>query len=187
MATWNSRGLRGSTLEELINMTNDIYRDRNLALVQKIPTPITPVEFDKNTRHITKAYFEKDSTVDYIGVVQGIPVCFDAKECNADKFPLQNIHEHQVNFMEKFESQGGISFLLIYFTARNECYYLPFRQLQYFLKRVEEGHAKHFKVDELDVKYRIGKEGPVLLHYLEGISTDLAERKVQTSSDSYLG
>lgn len=177
MATWNSRGLRGSTLEELINMTNDIYKDRNLALVQKIPTPITPVEFDKTTRRITKAYFEKDSTVDYIGVVQGIPVCFDAKECSVDKFPLQNIHEHQVCFMQKFEDQGGISFLLIYFTARNECYYLPFRDLQFFLGRVGGGHAKNFSVDELDKKYLIGKEGPVLLHYLEGISTDLAARK----------
>ena len=25
MATWNSRGLRGSALEELINFTNDTY------------------------------------------------------------------------------------------------------------------------------------------------------------------
>ena len=36
---------------------------------------------DKENRHITLAYFEQRSTVDYIGVVQGIPVCFDAKEC----------------------------------------------------------------------------------------------------------
>ena len=27
MATWNSRGLRGSTLEELINRTNEQYRE----------------------------------------------------------------------------------------------------------------------------------------------------------------
>ena len=41
----------------------------------------------KETRHITLAYFEQKSTVDYIGAVQGIPVCFDAKECNTDTFP----------------------------------------------------------------------------------------------------
>ena len=103
MATWNSRGLRGSTLEELINSTNDFYRKKKLALVQKIPTPITPVEIDPETRRITKAYFEKDSTVDYIGVVQEIPVCFDAKECKTDTFPLMNIHEHQFEFMKEFE------------------------------------------------------------------------------------
>ena len=71
MATWNSRGLRGSTLEELVNRTNEQYREKGLALIQKIPTPITPVKMDKNTRHITLAYFEQKSTVDYIGAVQG--------------------------------------------------------------------------------------------------------------------
>ena len=86
MATWNSRGLRGSTLEELVNRTNEMYREKGLALIQKIPTPITPVHMDKEHRHITLAYFEQRSTVDYIGAVQGIPVCFDAKECSADFF-----------------------------------------------------------------------------------------------------
>ena len=80
MATWNSRGLRGSLLEEVINRTNEQYREKKLALIQKVPTPITPIRIDKESRHITLAYFEKKSTVDYIGVVQGVQVFFDAKE-----------------------------------------------------------------------------------------------------------
>ena len=68
-----SRGLRGSLLEEMINMSNEVYRKNGLALIQKVPTPITPINIDKETRHITLAYFEQKSTVDYIGVVQGIP------------------------------------------------------------------------------------------------------------------
>lgn len=100
------KGLRGSTLEELINRTNEYYLSKNLALIQKIPTPITPVRIDKEHRHITLAYFDQRSTVDYIGAVQGIPVCFDAKECTVDTFPMQNIHEHQVTFMGDFEKQG---------------------------------------------------------------------------------
>ena len=47
MGTWNTRGLRGSTLEDLINRTNDSYREKKLALIQKIPTPITPIQIDK--------------------------------------------------------------------------------------------------------------------------------------------
>ena len=126
MATWNSRGLRGSTLEDLINYTIEIYRERKLAVLQKVPTPITPIEIDKSTRHITLAYFDQKSTVDYIGVVQGIPVCFDAKECNTESFPLANIHEHQMVFMEEWEKQQGIAFYLIYFTKRQAYYYLRF-------------------------------------------------------------
>lgn len=107
MGTWNSRGLRGSTLEDMINHSNEVYRERKLALIQKVPTPITPIAIDKETRHITLAYFDQKSTVDYIGAVQGIPVCFDAKECAAATFPLQNVHAHQVRFMKEFEEQGG--------------------------------------------------------------------------------
>ncbi len=90
MATWNSRGLRGSTLEDLVNRTNEQYREKGLALIQKIPTPITPVRMDKENRHITLWHtLSRRSTVDYIGAVQGIPVCFDAKECSVDTFPWQ--------------------------------------------------------------------------------------------------
>ena len=96
MPSWNSRGLRGSSLEELINMTNERYRCQKLALIQKVPTPITPIKIDQSTRHITLAYFDKKSTVDNIGSVQGIPVCLDAMECSSLTFPLQNVHEHQV-------------------------------------------------------------------------------------------
>ena len=117
MGTWKTRGLRGSTLEDLINHTNESYREKKLALIQKIPTPITPIEIDKSSRHITLAYFDQKSTVDYIGAVQGIPVCFDAKECAVKTFPLQNIHPHQIKFMEEFEQQGGISFIIVHYTA----------------------------------------------------------------------
>lgn len=47
MATWNSRGLRGSTLEEFINLTNEKYAEHGLALIQKVPTPIP---LSKSTR-----------------------------------------------------------------------------------------------------------------------------------------
>ena len=53
MGTWNSRGLRGSTLEDMINLSIEKYRENGLALIQKIPTPIKPIEIDKTTRHIT--------------------------------------------------------------------------------------------------------------------------------------
>ncbi|MEE1227364.1 MAG: Holliday junction resolvase RecU [Lachnospiraceae bacterium] len=176
MATWNSRGLRGSLLEEMVNYTNEKYRQKGLALIQKVPTPITPVRFDKDSRHITLAYFEKKSTVDYIGAVQGIPVCFDAKESATDTFPMQNIHEHQLNFMRDFEAQQGVSFLLIYFTHKNECYYMRYRELKKYVDRIEEGHAKHFKYEELSPQYFVKNSGGVMIHYLPQIQLDLSER-----------
>lgn len=173
MATWNSRGLRGSTLEDLINRTNERYRERGLALIQKVPTPITPIKIDKASRHITLAYFEQKSTVDYIGAIQGIPVCFDAKECATDTFPLQNIHEHQIRFMEEFEKQGGIAFLIIYFSTKNLFYYLTYTNMKLFTERALNGGRKSFKFDELDPDFFIDSENELFIKYLETLQKDL--------------
>lgn len=177
MATWSSRGLRGSTLEDLINRTNEKYLENGLALIQKIPTPITPINIDKESRHITLAYFEQKSTVDYIGVVQGIPVCFDAKECAVDRFALQNIHEHQVNFMKQFEQQQGVAFFLIYFSHRDEFYYLPFEIFYLFWERAMNGGRKSFLYEELNPEYILPKKHRVFVPYLDMLSRDLEERQ----------
>lgn len=177
MPTWNSRGLRGSTLEDLINRTNDKYRDNHLALIQKIPTPITPINIDKANKQITLAYFDQKSTVDYIGAVQGIPVCFDAKECAKDTFALANIHEHQVEFMEEFERQGGIAFFLLYFSGMDIFYYLKLDRLLEFWKRMQEGGRKSFRYDELDEAYIIPHKHGVMVPYLDLINKDLQERE----------
>lgn len=176
MATWNSRGLRGSTLEELINFTNQTYREKKIALIQKIPTPIKPITIDKTSRHITLAYFEQKSSVDYVGVVQGIAVCFDAKECSSDTFSIQNIHEHQYNFMKEFEEQNGIAFIILFFTGRNEMYYIPFRDIEIFYKRSLDGGRNSIKYDEIDKTYRISTSCGVPVHYLQQLQMDLTFR-----------
>ena len=177
MATWNSRGLRGSALEDLINRTNEKYLENGLALIQKIPTPITPIKIDKENRHITLAYFDQKSTVDYIGAVQGIPVCFDAKECAVDTFSLQNIHEHQVDFMANFEKQGGVAFLILYYSHKDLFYYLNLRQLLIFWNRAKDGGRKSFRFDELETKYIMQKKHGVFVPYLDMLNIDLEERE----------
>lgn len=176
MGTWNTRGLRGSTLEDLINHSNDRYREKKLALIQKIPTPITPISIDKENRHITLAYFDQKSTVDYIGTVQGIPICFDAKECAVTTFPLQNVHEHQVAFMKEFEEQGGVSFIILSFTSLDGIYYIPFSDLYRFWQRMVEGGRKSFTYDEIDKGFRINSCRDIFVHYLEQIQKDLERR-----------
>lgn len=176
MGTWNTRGLRGSALEDIINRSNDSYREKKLALIQKVPTPITPISIDKESRHITLAYFDQKSTVDYIGAVQGIPVCFDAKECAVETFPLHNIHPHQIAFMQEFEEQGGISFIILSYTVKNEIYYLPFDEILRFWTRMEEGGRKSFTYEEVDKSWQIRSCRDIFVHYLEMIQKDLDRR-----------
>ena len=172
----SNHGLRGSTLEALINITIERYREDGLALIQKIPTPITPGEIEPSTRHITLAYFDQKSTVDYIGAVQGIPVCFDAKESKLDTIPLANIHEHQMTFMEDFERQEGIAFFVLLLTHRDELYYIPYRTMKKFWDRAASGGRKSFTYEELDKRWRIfpGEGNPV--PFLRLLQQDMDER-----------
>ncbi|MCR4937590.1 MAG: Holliday junction resolvase RecU [Lachnospiraceae bacterium] len=183
MATWSGRGLRGSVLEDMINRTNEKYREGGLALVQKIPTPITPITIDKKSSQITLAYFDQKSTVDYIGAVQGIPVCFDAKESASETFSLQNIHEHQVRFMIDFEKQDGVAFFLIYYTKKDVLYYLRLSDMLPFWKRAKSGGRKSFRYDELDESWVLPKKRDVFVPYLDMINMDLMYREERGGSE----
>ena len=179
MPSFKSRGLRGSFFEELINETNEYYRDNGIALVHKIPTPITPIEIDKESKHITLAYFDQISTVDYVGVAQGVPLCFDCKENAQDTFPLHNVHAHQVQYMKDFEAQGGVAFLLIYFTERNEIYYMNYNELAFFYERMEKGGRKSIAFSELNPKHFHKKGDSIYVNYLEYVNDDLEERDAE--------
>ena len=170
----SGRGLRGSTFEDLINLTNEKYRSNSLAIVQKIPTPITPVAIDKESRTITLAYFEKKGTVDYIGAVQGIPICFDAKETRQKNFPINNIHRHQIEFMEAYAQQKGIAFMLVNFMLYNQYFFLPFKQLKLFWDAAQNGGRKSIAHNDFEIKYLVEHKGGYL-RYLDAINIYLEE------------
>ena len=161
----------------VIRICEFVARHATLIPVQLIRSvPITPITIDKESRHITLAYFDQKSTVDYIGVVQGIPVCFDAKECAGERFALQNIHEHQMEYMQDFERQDGIAFLIVYFKEAGAYYYVPFRDVKRFWDRAAEGGRKSFLRHELDQDYQIRTSNQIFIHYLDALSRDLESR-----------
>ena len=167
MKRYNTQGLRGSSFEEIINHTNEIYIKNNLALIQKISTPIKPISINKNNNTISLAYFEKKSTVDYIGVTQGIPICFDAKETKLKSLPIKNIHEHQIEYMNKFEQQKGIAFLLVHFLFNDTYFYLPFEDLKKFWIESRYGQKS---IAYNKFKHQIFMSGNYMLDYLAAIN-----------------
>jgi recombination protein U len=80
--------------------------------------------------------------------------------------------------MDSFEKQEGIAFFLIYFTGRNEFYYLPYRKLKEFWERAQSGGRKSFRRDELKDDFVITSPGDqgLLIPYLDAIQTDLDRR-----------
>lgn len=154
---------RGMTLEEDINITNEYYLNKNLAIIHKKPTPvqIVNVHYPKRSAAvITEAYFKQASTTDYNGLYRNKYIDFEAKETNnTTSFPYSNIHEHQISHMQQILDHGGIAFFIIKFTKADETYLLdsnlliPFWYKQFKDGRksmtykyiVENGHLIPFK------------------------------------------
>lgn len=177
MGYWHSRGLRGSFLEECINQTNHIYMEKGLAVVQKLPTAIKPVELDNTNGTIKLAYFDEKSTVDYMGNVQGIPICFDAKETNLKSLPINNIHEHQIAFMDAFTKQEGLSFLIVLFKKTDETFLLPFEILkQYWDEAMKATGRKSIPYSAFDQDLRIHSNHNIYVDYLSAINRYLEIR-----------
>ena len=129
-------------LETLLNQTNDYYRLRKIAIIHKKPTPIQVVKVDYPKRSaavIKEAYYRHASTTDYNGVYRGCYIDFEAKETkNKTSFPFINIHEHQLQHMEECIFQGGIVFVIFYFSSLNEYYLLESQYLISFIKENKE-------------------------------------------------
>ena len=138
-----SYGSRGMFLETLLNQTNDYYRLRKIAVIHKKPTPVQVVKVDYPKRSaavIKEAYYRHASTTDYNGVYRGRYIDFEAKETkNKTSFPFINIHEHQLQHMEDCIIQGGIVFIIFYFSSLNEYYLLESQYLISFIKENKEG------------------------------------------------
>lgn len=182
MGYFKTRGLRGSGFEDLINRTNTEYIDDGLAVIQKIPTPIKPVEMDSEKHVITLAYFDEQSTVDYIGNVQGIPVCFDAKETKGSSLALYNIHEHQVEFMKKFASQDGLAFILVYFKDIEKYIAMDIDDLSRYWDEAKNGGRKSIPLEAFDESLTVERYHRYLVHYLPVIQV-LWDKKNKNSEE----
>lgn len=134
-------GGRGMSLEKDIEHSNAFYLKRGIAVIHKKPTPvqIVNVHYPKRSKAvINEAYFRTPSTTDYNGVYNGYYIDFEAKETkNKTSFPLNNIHDHQVNHMRNTYQQQGIVFLMIRFKSLDEVYLLPYSKFEFFWDRYQ--------------------------------------------------
>ena len=78
--------------------------------------------------------------------------------------------------MEAFEKQGGVAFFLIFYTQRDEFYYLRLAKLLEFWNRAKEGGRKSFRYEELEPDFFLEKASGVLVPYLNTLQKDLNVR-----------
>ena len=177
------QGKRGYALENAIEYTNNIYKNKGWALVHKVPTP-WKVMYNKRTGQVYKAYPQEKSTVDFEGMSHGRGLAFDAKSTkNKSSFPLNNIKEHQIEFLKDYRDQGGIAFFIVHFEKHQETYFLYVTQLVDWWENMKYGGRKSIPLNWFKLNCDLIKaEKGVPLHYLAHCNTAFkrAERRVKS-------
>ena len=130
---------RGMDFEKNINLSNEYYKDHNICLITKRPTPINVVKVDYSKgAKITHAYFEEQSTTDYNGVYKSRYIDFEAKNTkNKTSFPLNNITVHQIEHLKRVINHGGIAFFIIQFESLGKVYILDAKYVIHFYENEE--------------------------------------------------
>ncbi|MDO4395096.1 MAG: Holliday junction resolvase RecU [Mycoplasmatota bacterium] len=131
-------GNRGMTLEDDINLTNNYYKEKDIALIYKKPIPIKVLKINETKTRIKDGFYEQKSTLDYSGIYKEKYLEFDAKETNSKtSFSILNIQPHQIEHIKNIIHFKGISFLIIRFNLLNETYLLEGHKLLAFLEENE--------------------------------------------------
>ncbi len=137
---------RGMNLESDLNATNEYYRIHDIAVIYKKPTSITIVKVDYPSRYeavIKEAYFRTPSTTDYNGIYKKKYIDFEAKETKLNSFPLNNIHNHQIEHLKKIIFHGGIGFIIVKFTKVNKIFLLTADK---FINYIENNSKKSIPI-----------------------------------------
>ena len=168
----SSASNRGMDLENDINLSNEYYVEKGVALITKRPTPINivKVDYSKGAR-ITDAYFEKQSTTDYNGVYKSKYLDFEAKNTKSKtSFPLSNIEKHQIEHLKKVLLHGGIAFFIIAFQLHDEVYLLD---AKYVIDFWENGDRKSIPYETIKNKGRLIKQGYTpRLFYIDAVEEE---------------
>lgn len=150
---------RGMNLEADLNATNEYYRNMDIGVIYKKPTPITIVKVDYPSRYeavIKEAYFRTPSTTDYNGVYKGRYIDFEAKETSLNYFPISNIHEHQIKHLKQVIKNDGIGFIIVSFTKFNKVFLLTADKL---IEYIENSKRKSIPLDYFEENGYLIKTG----------------------------
>ena len=150
---------RGMSLEEDIGLSNEYYLINDIAVIYKKPTPVQIVKVDyprRSSAKIVEAYYKKPSTTDYNGIYKGKYIDFEAKETKSDTFPFANIFKHQIDHLKRVIDHGGIAFVIIAFTHRNEVYLID---ASHMIEAYYHSSRKSIKYETIKEKGHLIKQG----------------------------
>lgn len=122
----NKSQIIGAKLEESVKFVCELYRKKGFAVIDKTPEPIKQLGKMDKKGHF-KACRDKKAQPDFKGVHKGVPICFDAKATESERFSLSNILPWQVKYLNDFRKAGGAAFVLL--KIKSEVFILDIKRI----------------------------------------------------------
>lgn len=122
----NKSQIIGKCFEERVKLVCELYRKRGFAVIDKTPEPIRQLGKMDKKGHF-KACRDKKAQPDFKGVHKGVPICFDAKATESERFSLSNILPWQVEYLNDFRKSGGAAFVLL--KIKSEVFILDIKRI----------------------------------------------------------
>ena len=123
---------RGLELERILINTFNQKKYKEIALIEKSPTPIQVLKNEDD--FISKAFFKRVSTLDFVGVFKTKHIEIEAKTTqNPNIFNFNNIQKHQYERIKSLIGLGALVYLIIEFKPINRFFLLNGEQtLQFY-------------------------------------------------------
>jgi penicillin-binding protein-related factor A (putative recombinase) len=114
---------------------------------------------------------ESKAEPDYGGVLapHGRAIFYDAKTTRRDLLDFDNLHAHQVYFLERMARLGAVAGFLVEFSSHHEVYFLPIQILTRWRAEAERKSLPHPFFTETLLPAPPGK-GMLLFDYLAAIA-----------------
>ncbi|HHX79257.1 MAG TPA: Holliday junction resolvase RecU [Acholeplasmataceae bacterium] len=157
----------GMLFEEALNISNEYYRNQDIAHIYKKPTPIQVVKVDypsRNKAKIVEAYYKTPSTTDYNGIYKGKYIDYEAKETNNLSFSFTHIANHQLLHLQNIDKHGGIAFIIIYYRKVEKVIIIDIKIFMELYKLGLENKEKSIKVAkalEIGVEVKLKYSPPI--------------------------
>ncbi|MDR0545412.1 MAG: Holliday junction resolvase RecU [Mycoplasmataceae bacterium] len=124
---------KGMYAEEIVNRTISYYLQSNVGLIEKRNIPFKIIRAMENNMFVGKLLDK--SLVDYTGFINDKHVEFEVKETSDDKFALNKIKPHQLDYLLRCLKTKILAFVIIYFHKHEQFFVLP---ISWIAKHLEQ-------------------------------------------------
>lgn len=150
----------GAAFEKLIEVSCEVYKNKELAYIEKTPEPMRPVSKpDKEGKF--KAIYTAAAQPDYKGTLSGgRAVVFEAKHTDSDTMKQERVTPAQAEALRIHYELGALCFVLI--SIKDRCFAIPWEVWDNMKQIYGRKYITASDVKEYEVKIKANKSSVYL-------------------------